>query len=78
MTHQTIVIREALSKGVNTIEGIIRYGLEKRGVVVREHSIHHVLRQDAVKEELDKLRTQNALLKKRLTTAEAKLKEKLT
>ena len=61
--HQTAIVREALSKGIETIEGIIHYGLNYYNVLVREHTITNVLRQIAIKDEIRLLKEENAKLR---------------
>lgn len=64
--HQTAIVREALAKGIQSIEGIVRYGMEAHGALVREHTIQNVLRKQATEEEISDLRKENEALRAKL------------
>lgn len=67
MATQTSIIREALEANPRmSIEDIIRYGLAKHGVVVREHSIYNCLKRAAREEEVEALRKKVESLERQL------------
>lgn len=63
---QTAIVCEVLKANPNiTIEGIVRYGLEKHGIVIREHTIYNCIRKMAREEELAQLRKKVETLEKK-------------